>query len=270
MEANFLKKGKYKLEKEEYDNILKIVNEKINNIKQDIYKMEENIEFLYNQKNSSITKIPSNFSLDIKDTTQNDEEKSAEELIELLSANDIMAFNLLLNEKTNLTSDDITKILDISFEDEKYSEFLNNKILERRNNQNKALLMRKIKKSNYVYMILLSLLSILSWCMIIKDFYDLNLISFILAVITGFLTTLFYNINAGKHSNITEAFNDNLFNTVFNATLVYNLVYESVTNNLSFMYSCVQMPIIFILIFIGFVNFISLLKYSYLIKRLRK
>ena len=119
-------------------------------------------------------------------------------------------------------------------------------------------------------MLVLLVISILSFIIILNNFSLVNKTSFNIAVITGIISTLIYNTNTGKHSSYTDTLNDSLLLTIFNTTLVYNLVYSALVDTVSFNYGIIQMPIIFILIFIGFVALISLLKYNNLINKLRK
>ncbi len=129
--------------------------------------------------------------------------------------------------------------------------------------------MKKIKPINIITLVITLLISIFSIIVLINNFYELNLTAFVISIIIGGLSIIIYNIDTGKHASINDTFSDNLLSTVFNATLVYDLVYYKITNGLPIMYGFVQMPIIFILVFIGFVMLISLLKYRYLLKKLR-
>ena len=101
-------------------------------------------------------------------------------------------------------------------------------------------------------------------------FYEVNLTSFIIAVITGVISMFIYNINTGKHNTLSDTFGDNLLTTIFNASLIYDLVYFSIIGEIRFTYAIIEMPIIFILILIGFVMLASILKYNYLLKKLRE
>ncbi len=80
---------------------------------------------------------------------------------------------------------------------------------------------------------------------------------------------LIYNIKTGKHSSLIDTFNDNLLLTIFNSTLVYDLIYTSITNELKFTYGFIEIPLIFVLMFMGFAGLISLLKYKNLMNKLR-
>ena len=99
--------------------------------------------------------------------------------------------------------------------------------------------------------------------------HELHIKSFVFGCATGVLSILIHNVSSGKHNSLIDTFNDNLLSTIFNSTLVYDLVYMSITNELKFTYGFVEIPIIFILIFVGFVMLISLFKYKYLLKKSR-
>ena len=130
--------------------------------------------------------------------------------------------------------------------------------------------MKKITTSNIVISIFLLTLSIFSLSVIINNFYDLNIYAFVIALIVGFLSILFYNIDTGKHNTLTDSFSDNIIGTIFNSSLIYVLIYDTRVSDISFVYGFLQIPITFCLIFVGVVYFISLLKYNYLFKKLRK
>ena len=130
--------------------------------------------------------------------------------------------------------------------------------------------MKKITSSNIIISIFLLIVSIFSLSVIINNFYDLNMYCFIAALIVGFLSILFYNIDTGKHNSLTDSFSDNIISTIFNSSLIYVLIYDTKVSDISFVYGFMQIPITFCLIFIGFAYFISLLKYNYLFRKLRK
>ena len=181
------------------------------------------------------------------------------------------SFTYLINEKTDLKADEvISKIRPHIKEDDELSRFIDSKLLEIKNGQKKSILMKDVKKSNYIITIILLLISVLSFVVLINNFYEVNFISFVLAIITGFISMFIYNINTGKHNSLSDTFGDNLLSTVFNASLMYDLVYFYVTKSISFTYAIIEIPIIFILILIGFVMLASLLKYNYLLKKLRE
>lgn len=268
---NFFKKGKGISEKKYLDKIVLDANKKINNLKKEAEKIEENIMFLKEQKKGIITKIPEVFNFQIADLKKDDEDIIASEILENLSSNNIAGFTYLIDENTNLKAPDVLLKLKPSLKEENsdLTKFINDKLLEKKNGQNEVLLMKKIKPYNYFIIGMLLMISISSIIVIIKNFYEINLTSFIFAIITGTVSTLIYNIKTGKHNSLMDTFNDNLLLCVFNSSLVYDLVYMSITNELKFTYGFIEIPIIFILIFMGLVGIISLLKYKNLMIKLR-
>ncbi len=270
VEMNFLNKGKYKLEKEEYQKINSYANEKVNNLKKEINDIEQGLSFLKEQKNSSTSKIPELFLEDITDLINNDEKKLADEIYSVFSSGDIVKFSVLLENYTNLEADEIiNRIKNILNKEDELSKYIKNKILEKKNKQNEALLMKKISKKNLIALVISLFISIFSIIILINNFYNINLIAFIFSVIIGFVSMFIYNVNTGKHSNFKDTFNDNLLSTVFNSTLVYDLVYYKVIKGLPIAYGFVKIPIIITFILMGFVMLASLIKYNYLLKRLR-
>lgn len=272
IEMNFFKKGKYKLEKKELDKLIKIVNDKTNILKQENIKYDEAIDFLNEQKVSSINKLPYTFIDDLGDIISNDEKATSDSIINLFLENDLVKFNLALENNTNLSSGDVVEKLEKSLknDDDEVFNFINSKILEKKNKQSEALLMKKITTSNIIISIFLLTLSIFSLSVVINNFYDLNIYAFVIALIVGFLSILFYNIDTGKHNSLSDSFSDNIIGTIFNSSLIYVLIYDTKVGNISFVYGFLQIPITFCLIFVGFTYFISLLKYNYLFKKLRK
>ncbi len=271
LSANLFGTDKLKSEKDHAKKIIDEAMEKIESIKEDIEKNNETINFLLEQKSNTILKIPESFSEDIKDITNQNESEIAKDILNELSNNNISGFTYLIDENTNLSVDDVLlKIRPQVKEDGDLTNFINNKSTEKKNSQNEFILMRKIKPYNYFIILIFLIISILSIIVIKNNFYELNFISFVFASITGVISTIIYNINTGKHSALIDTFNDNLTSCVFNATLVYDLIYMSITNELKLTYGFIEIPIIFILIFMGFVSVISLLKYKNLMKRLKR
>lgn len=270
-EMNFFGKGKYKLEKDTYQKVINDANEKISSLRQEIKKSDETIKFLKEQKTSSISKIPELFLSDITDLTSNDEKKIADQITDALTVGDIVKFSYLLEDNTDLNVDEVTNLIkkETDSKDDELAKYVSGKTNERKNNQSEATFMKKIKPINIITLVITLLISIFSIIVLINNFYELNLTAFVVSIIIGGLSIIIYNIDTGKHASINDTFSDNLLSTVFNATLVYDLVYYKITNGLPIMYGFVQMPIIFILVFIGFVMLISLLKYRYLLKKLR-
>lgn len=268
---NFFGKRKLKSEKMYLSRIIDEANLKVSKIKKDILKLDENIEFLKAQKKETLLKIPETFLTDIKNIVENDEEEIAFRILSELTNNNISVFTLLINEETTLDIDDIILKIKPSIKDEdsELIKFISDKLTQKKSSQNEIVMMKQVKPFNYVIIGLLLLISIFSTAVLINNFYEINFVSFMYASITGIISMIIYNINTGKHGALIDTFNDNLLSTVFNSSLVYNLIYMSITKELKFTYGFIEMPIIFILIFIGFVALVSLLKYKNLMIRLR-
>lgn len=155
-------------------------------------------------------------------------------------------------------------------EDDEVFSYINSKIIEKKNKQSEALLMKRLKASDIIISIMLLIVSIFSLSVIINNFYELNIYCFISGLIVGVLSILFYNIDTGKHNSLSDSFIDNIIGTIFNSSLIYNLLYDTNIGDITLTYGFLQIPIIFCLIFVGFSYFISLLKYNYLFRKLRK
>lgn len=212
------------------------------------------------------------FTENIKEILIDDEKVIAEKISTSLASNDVVKFTLELEENTNLKAEDIINKFssETKKEDDEVLNYINSKMLEKKDNQTNILVMKKIKLFNIFVLALTLFISIGSIIIIANNFYELNLYAFILALIVGAISILTYNIDTGKHSSLSDTYYDNLINTVFNATLTYDLIYAKITNGLSFTYGFLQIPITLLLIFIGFVKLISILKYYNLYKKLSK
>lgn len=271
LNMNFIKKDNLFFKRPSNKKILDSAKEKISVLKNEIEKTTETITFLKDQKLTTISRIPSCFSNQISFLIEDDEELISSNILNELKSDNMSSFTYLINEKTDLKADEvISKIRPHIKEDDELSRFIDSKLLEIKNGQKKSILMKDVKKSNYIITIILLLISFLSFVVLINNFYEVNFISFVLAIITGFISMFIYNINTGKHNSLSDTFGDNLLSTVFNASLMYDLVYFYVTKSISFTYAIIEIPIIFILILIGFVMLASLLKYNYLLKKLRE
>lgn len=255
-----------------YNNIIKSCKIKKEELEEEIKKVSETIEFNKNKKLGSISRMPEKFKDSLEYLYNNDEEKLANEINNLYISEKNDKFKEKLEENTNASYEEIiSKIEDFSKEyDNKTNLFIESAINKKKSNNAKFIVMKQIKTWNVVLVIILLILSILSFIVLINNFYDMNLKSFIVSVIIGLISMLSYNINRGKSGNIIDTFNDNLLSTIFNASLTYNLIYSSITNDLNFVYCFIEVPIIFILIFIGFVMLISFVKYVNLLRKLRK
>lgn len=270
LEMNFFDKGKYKLEKETYQKIMNDANQKVIELKKEIKGIEESLIFLKEQKNSSAKKIPELFLSDIDDLIANDEKKVADKISSAFLLGDVVRFSFLLENNTNLNTNEITDRIskELNKEDD-LSKYVSNKISEKKSKQNEALLMKKVGKMNVLSLIVTLFISVFSIIILIRNFYEMNLIAFVISIIVGFISMFIYNINTGKHFNFTDTFNDNLLSTIFNSTLVYDLIYYKVTKGLSITYGFLQIPITLTLTLMGFVMLTSLMKYKYLLKKLR-
>lgn len=270
---NFLGKKRLSSEKDYVTKVIDESKEKIEELKKEIKKINENINFLNDQKNTTLSKIPETFMGDIKDYISEDEKIIARRIKDELSNNNLPSFTFLVNEETTLNVDDIFSKIKTNSKKEEESElrkFLSDKLDEKKRSQNKLIVMRKIKPYNYFILGLLLFISICSTIVIINNFYEINLKAFIWACFVGIGSAFIHNVKGGKHDSLTDTFNDNLLSTIFNATLVYDLIYMSITSELKFTYGFLEMPIIFILMFIGLVMLVSFFKYRYLLKKLRK
>lgn len=269
IEMNFFSKGKYKIEKNTYEKMIDDDSNKIKKVKQEIKKLEDQINFLKNQKKDSINKIPQIFTNDIKKLILNDEEKKGAQIFDLLISNNITEFTLMLDKNTNLKACDVVDKFQNIIDNEEISKYINDKKDEKKNNQKEAMLMKKIRPINVVSLIIMIVVSVFSIIILINNFYEMHLQAFIIAVLVGFLSMSFYNINTGKKGSVSDTFYDNLLSTTFNATLVYDIIYYKITNSLSITYGFIQIPITLILVLIGFVYLISFLKYNNYLKKLR-
>lgn len=231
--------------------------EKISDFNNEIIKIKENIYFLNDQKNNSISKIPESFHKEIIHLLENDEKNISRKIIEKI--NNEVEFVLLINENTNLVPEDIFN----------EKEFIIDESINK-NKDKKIVYMKKITKFNIVISVISFAFSIFSLFIIQNNFYELNYKSFVISYIVGIITCLLYNINNGKNNSFLDSFNDNLVASIFTSSLIYNLVYYSITNNLSFTYNILEIPIIFFILLVGYVSIVTLLKYKNLLNKLRR
>lgn len=270
--VNFFKKGKVRSERRKVKKLIDAADKRILNLKEQIKKLDDNLTFLYDQKASIILKIPESFGEQIKEELDCYEKKNASGIFEQLLNNNAYPFVEELSVKTTLSVDDIELVVkeNLEKEDDELSRFISDKTAERKNKQSELLYMKKITIFNVVFTILLLIISVSSMVVLINNFYEINYMSFVIACVIGVISTLIYNINNGKHRTLMDTFNDNLLSCIFSATLIYDLVYSSITSELKVTYGFVQMPLIFLLIFIGFVMLTSLFKYDHFLKKLRR
>ena len=130
--------------------------------------------------------------------------------------------------------------------------------------------MKKITKFNVVISLISFIFSIFTLIIIKNNFYELNYKSFLIGYIVGIITCLLYNINSGKNNSYFDSFNDNLIASVFTSSLIYNLIYYSITKSLGLTYNLIEIPIIYLLLLVGVVSIVTLLKYKNLLNKLRR
>ncbi len=271
LNVNFIKKDNVFLKTPSNKKLLDQARSKIAELKSKIERLDEEITFYKDQKVVTISRIPSSFSCYIDFLIDDDEEKIATDILNALKNDNMSLFTYLINEKTDLNADDVINKSSLYIKEEDVlSKFVKSRLKEIKNGQKKSILMKEVKKVNYIIMILLLTISVLSFIVLIKNVYEVNLTSFVLGIITGFISMLTYNINTGKSNSLSDTFGDNLLSVVFNSSLMYNLVYFSITKSMSFTYAIIEIPIIFTLILIGFVMLVSIIKYNYFLKKLRE
>ncbi len=269
--TNFIGNDVLKSEKDKVKKMIAKANKKINDLKNEVLKKNEAIKFLNEQKNSCILKIPESFYNSIKQDFLLDEKNEAESILDELLSNNISSFTYLVNEKTNLNIDDVLsqiKPVIIEKEDD-LTNFINDKVNQKKSNNSKVILMKPIKKHDYVIVIMLLIVSVISIFALVKTFKEIKTLAFILGLITGLLSIFIYNIKTGKHMTFKDALLDNLLSAVFNATLTNDLIYLSFSSKLDFFEGFIKMPFIFTFILIGLVGIITALKYNNLIIKLR-
>lgn len=269
IDSNLISNRKNK-KNNEFNDIVKNSKENLSMLKEDIKKNEDMILFYENQKASSISKIPESFKEDILYLASDNEDKETDIIMDSLSKLDIVKFSYLLENKSTLSTEEINlKINSLKDISDKLTLYVNDKQLKKKNNINEALLMKDIKPINIVSLIITLLISITSSIVIFTNFFEVNTRALLISLLIGIITSLIYNVDTGKHKSLSEMFNDNLLSTIFNATVMYDLIYYKLTKELSIVYGFFQIPITLCLILIGYVMFISLLKYKHLLKSLR-
>ena len=232
--------------------------EKITECNNEIIKIKESIYFLNDQKLNAISKIPESFNKDISIILENDEKSISRKIMERI--NNEVEFILLINENTNLSPEDIFS----------EKEFISNASSVNLNKDKKLVYMKKITKFNVVISLIAFIFSIFTFIVIKNNFYELNYKSFVIGYIVGIITCLLYNINNGKNNSYFDSFNDNLIASVFTSSLIYDLVYYSITKDLGVTYNLLEIPIIFLLLLVGYVSLVTLLKYKNLLNKLRR
>lgn len=269
IDSNLISKRKNN-KNNEFNDIVKVSKENLYMLKEDIKKNEDMILFYEDQKANIISKIPESFKDDILYLTADNEYKEADTIIDSLSRLDVVKFSYLLENKSNLSTEEINlKINSLKDISDKLALYVNDKQIKKKSNINEALLMKDIKPINIISLIITLLISVTSSIVIFTNFFEVNIKALLISLLIGIITSIIYNVDTGKHKSINEMFNDNLLSTIFNATITYDLIYYKLTNGLSITYGFLQIPITLCLILIGYVMFISLLKYKHLLRNLR-
>ena len=250
--------------------MVKISKQNLDILKEDIKKNEDMILFYKNQKLNSISKIPESFKSDISYLTIDNEQMEANLIIDSLTRLDVVKFSYLLESKSSLKTEEINlKINSLKDVSNKLTLFINDKQIKKKSNINEALLMKDVKPINLVALVITLLISLTSSVVIFTNFFEVNIRALLISLLVGIITSFIYNVDTGKHKSLSEMFSDNLLSTIFNATIMYDLIYYKLYNQLSITYGFLQIPITICLILIGYVMLISLLKYKHLLKHLR-
>ena len=269
--SNFINKEKSSEEIVIFKNSIKKLELKNKKFKEENDKKDKIIESNTNLKKESLLRIPTFFEDDIKYLIEDNEDLISTKIIENLLKNNLANFTVMLNEETNLNVDDILNKIKLSKEDKSILEkIFSIRNINKKDNQNKILLVSKLKPYNYFLVCLFLIISIISFVVVLKNISSLNKIAYFISIIIGYITMCIYNINTGKHNSLSDTIKDNLLITIFNTTLIYDLVYNMLNSNLKFTEAFIQIPLIFTLVLIGFVSFVSLLKYKNYIFKLRK
>ena len=253
-----------------FNDMVKISKQNLDMLKEDIKKNEDMILFYKNQKLNSISKIPESFKSDISYLTIDNEQLEANLIIDSLTRLDVVKFSYLLESKSSLKTEEINlKINSLKEVSNKLTLFINDKQIKKKSNINEALLMKDVKPINLVALVITLLISLTSSIVIFTNFFEVNIRALLISLLVGIITSFIYNVDTGKHKSLSEMFSDNLLSTIFNATIMYDLIYYKLYNQLSITYGFLQIPITICLILIGYVMLISLLKYKHLLKHLR-
>lgn len=247
-------------------------NSKLKELKEKYSKNNETIKFLYEQKVSIMSKIPSFFLDDLKSTLSTNEKEEAKCLFNYLLKEDTISFTLNLNSKTNINIDDIKDFIDniAGNENEKIKEYIALGIYDNKNRKKEIVYAKKITLFNIVLTVIFLIISTFSFMGLVNNFYEINKVSFIVAVIVGILSAFLYSIYNVKFKSFFDVSNDNLLLCVSKATLTYNLIYSSITNELKLTYGFIQIPLTFLIILIGYVMTITLFKYRNFLKGINR
>lgn len=231
-----------------------------NKLTEDVKKCDLDISFNEDIINETLSKIPSCFIEDVLSMFE-DDNKIINNIILSMKDSDVVTLNYLIDKYTELEDKEINYYLSLlNEEDEEFFKYIN-----KNNNYKNSINMKKIKLYNYILLCLFIVLSVFSLIILYNNFYEINNIAFLFSTLIGIITLIIYDISE-KSQSLTDAVNDTLLNTIFNSTLAYNLIYISITNELNISYGFIEIPIIFLLIFVGPIYLVSLFKYSILFK----
>lgn len=257
IDNNFVKKDKTDTKNEEKKQIIEKGKNTILEYEDEIKKLDDMILFLSSQKNNCKNKIPNTFMEKIEYELEDNEDNISKKLMKDLKNNNYYR----IEEYTDITNEQFKEQIypDISNKAETIFEYLNQK-----NDIKNIFKMKNISIFSYISLIIFCFISAMSFIIIIKNFYELNLLSFVLANVSGLISILTYNIETGKHSTLADTFGDNLLICVFKSSLVYDLIYSYITNEVNFTYGFLEIPIIFVFLYIGPSLLISILKYKHL------
>lgn len=268
-ETNFFNKGRLVSLKNNNYNLAKMIESKSNLLKKEISKTTDMINFIKEQKLSTLTKLPSTFNESINDLIIDNEQDKAKVIFESLESNNIALFNSLLSENTNFTLSIINEKLNpFTFEDD-LEDYVNKKEEEKKSNQSEIIVMQKIKKMDIFLLALTLFISAFSIVFIKENIKSYDLICLIIGTFIGILSILIYNINTGKHKKVFDTFLDNLLFCVFNSSLIYDILYLK-DYQFRFIYIFIMIPLTFMFMYLGISMLISIIKYKHLLKRLSK
>lgn len=257
IEIMFFGKNRKKEGLEKVDSFINENNCEIENCKEEIKKIDSLITFLNEQKINSQSKIPRTFNeqISLKYDNLDNVDSAVKSLISKLNSNKTKELCLMIDDYTNIDSSKFVNDIGETVKKEKEKN---------KDNFN----MKKITMINILSLIILSIVSIASLALVIKNFSKFNFLSFVIAIVVGIISNLIYNIQKGRHTKLTDTFNDILCISVFRTSLVYNLIYLSLNNEFNFLYNFALIPITFLFTFIGFIMIISIFKYKNLYKKL--
>ena len=229
------------------------------NLKIEIKKTDDSIFFHTNEKITSLSKIPESFKENLTDLINDNEEDKAKLIFDSFCENNYVILSALLDEYTNLKIEDINNAI---------SNYLRSDI--KLNNKSNILYIKKIKPFNYVLMILLIIISIISVFLMIKNNYLYHIKPLVSAILLGLLKTIIYSDYIEEKISIMKIFFKITKTSLFSSSLIYDIIYMSNVNNGNTKYMLLVIPFTFLFLFSGFNMIISYMKYNKLLKKIRK